>query len=440
MTAGHVALPPGTDPAGVRRAVASAHEAFLATGAPSGGLRNVVRDSWRRSRSLGVDPDAAAPPDPLSRDELRGRRREHPLAAVLPVIRRLLVATAREDDQVAAVGDGSGRLLWVEGSPALLASAERIGFAEGANWAEEAAGTNAPGTALALGQPVQIYASEHFSRPVQPWSCAAAPVRDPGSGAVLGVLDLTGGDHIAAPHALSLVRATVAAVEAELRLLRLRGGAPLAAAEPPGTDPPGLDPPGADPPGAEPARLEVLGRDRALLSTARGRVELSPRHSEIVYLLARRPRGLTAEELEALLRVGEAAPVTVRAEMSRLRRLLGPSLLASRPYRLTARVAVDAEEVRALVARGGLREALGRYPGPPLPRSEAPGVVEARDEVECALRAVLRERGGADLLLGWTARPEYAEDVEMLQAARDALPPGSPRALMLDAQLRRLLW
>ena len=67
-------------------------------------------------------------------------------------------------------------------------------------------------------------------------------------------------------------------------------------------------------------------------------------------------------------------------------------------------------------------------------------MVEARDEVECALRAVLRERGGADLLLGWTARPEYAEDVEMLQAARDALPPGSPRALMLDAQLRRLLW
>ncbi|RBM04749.1 GAF domain-containing protein [Streptomyces sp. PT12] len=421
MTAGHVALPPGTDPAGLRRAVARAHEEFLATGWPSGPLRGVVRESWQRSRSLGVDPDAATPPDPLPEAELRGYRREHPLAAVLPVIRSLLVETARDDDQVAAVGDGAGRLLWVEGSPSLLSRAERIGFAEGANWAEHAAGTNAPGTALALGQPVQIYASEHFSRPVQPWSCAAAPVRDPGSGAVLGVLDLTGGDHIAAPHALSLVRATVAAVEAELRLLRVGGGS-------------------ARSPVAGAARLEVLGRDRAAFTWAGGRVELSPRHSEILYLLSRRPRGLTAEALEALLRTGEAAPVTVRAEMSRLRRLLGPGLLASRPYRLTAPVAVDADEVRELIAGGALRHAMSRYRGPLLPRSEAPGVVEARVDLECALRAVLRERGGADLLVEWTARPEYADDVEMLQAARDALPQGSARALMLDARLRRVLW
>ncbi|UED87880.1 GAF domain-containing protein [Streptomyces profundus] len=420
MTFGHVALPPGADPAGLRRAVATAHEAFLTTGWPTGPLRGVVRDSWQRSRILGVDPDAAAPPDHIAGAELRAYRREHPLAAVLPVIRRLLVETAREDDQVAAVGDRSGRLLWVEGSPALLARAERIGFAEGANWAEGAAGTNAPGTALALGQPVQIYASEHFNRSVQPWSCAAVPVRDPASGAVLGVLDLTGGDHIAAPHALSLVRATVAAVEAELRLLRVPGAAP--------------------PPEGAPARLEVLGRDQAAFSWAGGRCELSPRHSEILCLLARRPGGLTAEALAAQLRADEAAPVTVRAELSRIRRLLGPGLVASRPYRLTVPVSVDADEVGELIAQGALRRALDRYRGPLLPRSEAPGVVEARTDLECALRAVLRERADAELLVAWTARPEHADDVEMLQAARDALPPGSPRALLLDARLRRALW
>ncbi|WP_431950767.1 GAF domain-containing protein [Actinacidiphila sp. bgisy167] len=128
------------------------------------------------------------------------------------------LAAARASPRHAARGAG--------GTAGLAARAERIGFVEGAEWAEDAVGTNAPGTAVALGRPLQIYAGEHFIRPVHPWSCSAAPVRDPDTGAVIGVIDLTGGDHIAAPHALALVRATVAAAEAELRLLRLRGVLP----------------------------------------------------------------------------------------------------------------------------------------------------------------------------------------------------------------------
>src|SRR6185436_21070233 len=69
----------------------------------------------------------------------------------------------------------------------------------------------------ALDHAVQIYGSEHFRRPVQPWSCSAAPVHDPFTGALLGAIDVTGGDHVASPHVLTLVRATVAAVESELR-------------------------------------------------------------------------------------------------------------------------------------------------------------------------------------------------------------------------------
>ena len=39
-------------------------------------------------------------------------------------------------------------------------------FVPGADWSEESAGTNAPGTALALGRPVQIFGPEHLLRPV----------------------------------------------------------------------------------------------------------------------------------------------------------------------------------------------------------------------------------------------------------------------------------
>ena len=68
----------------------------------------------------------------------------------------------------------------------------------------------------ALDHAVQIYGSEHYRRSVQPWSCSAAPVHSPVTGELLGAIDVTGGDHVASPQMLTLVRATVAAVEAEL--------------------------------------------------------------------------------------------------------------------------------------------------------------------------------------------------------------------------------
>jgi transcriptional regulator of acetoin/glycerol metabolism len=321
-----------------------------------------------------------------------------------------------------AVGDEHARLLWVEGTPGLAARAERIGFVEGAEWAEDAAGTNAPGTAVALGRPLQIYAGEHFIRPVHPWSCSAAPVRDPDTGAVIGVIDLTGGDHIAAPHALALVRATVAAAEAELRLLRLRGVLPAAPVPSSGT---------------ATARLEVLARDRALLTSPYGTVELSPRHSEIVFLLARHPLGLGADALAARLHEHESARVTVRAEMSRLRRMLGPRVLGSRPYRLLLPATTDADEVRALLARGAHRRALARYPGALLPGSDAPAIVDAREELHWALRRALCDRGDARLLLDWLDRPGNHDDVDLLQAALRALPAESPRRPVLRARLDR---
>jgi transcriptional regulator of acetoin/glycerol metabolism len=95
-----------------------------------------------------------------------------------------------------AVADEHGQLLWVCGRPAVLRRAEAISFVEGAQWDEEHAGTNAPGTALRLDAPVTIKSSEHFVRPVQRWSCAAAPIHDPVTRRILGVVDVTGGDDI----------------------------------------------------------------------------------------------------------------------------------------------------------------------------------------------------------------------------------------------------
>ena len=72
---------------------------------------------------------------------------------------------------------------------------------------------------------------------------------------------------------------------------------------------------------------------------------------------------------------GHVHSSTLRAEMTRLRTLLGPDVLASRPYRLVVDTESDWGSVGAHLAAGRVRDALQAYKGPLLPGSEAPVVV-----------------------------------------------------------------
>jgi hypothetical protein len=412
MTSSVSAWPPDTDPVVLRRQVARAHEEFLATGRSPAQLRKLIRDSWLRCVSSGVNPDGTPRLPEFTGSDLRDFRREHPLHAMMPVIRRVLVEYAQDNTQLVAVGDESARLLWVEGDPNLVSRAEHVSFVEGSQWAEHLAGTNGPGTALVLGQPLQIYTTEHFRRPSQGFSCAAAPVHDPDTGAVLGVVNLSGGDHDTSPQPLSLVRAAVAAAESELRLLRVNRTMPRPETRPPVTEPL------ATPRYATGQRLlEVLGRDRGRLTAPGGRTVLSPRHSEILYLLSTHPRGLTTDELGIQLHADESARMTVQAEMFRLHRLLGGDLLTSRPYQLLEPVTTDADEVRTLLARGAHRQALAVYAGPLLPRSVAPQVAEDRDALAREVRSSLLQHSDAQLLVEWLGRPENANVTNIDDAA-----------------------
>ncbi|HZB50692.1 MAG TPA: transcriptional regulator [Mycobacteriales bacterium] len=424
-----LALPAGRPGRDHDRRLRAAHERLVTgTALTDEAVRRVVHDSWRRSLGSGVDPDGREPPVDLLDDDLIAYREAHPLAPVMPVIRRLLVEDAEDDRMIVAVTDAAGRMLWVEGDSALRSRAAGMHFVEGARWAEEVVGTNAPGTALAVDHAVQIYGSEHYRRPVQPWSCSAAPVHDPVTGALLGAIDVTGGDHVASPHVLTLVRATVAAVESELRwqhrdqLQRTAGRRP--------------------PPVQRPAtRLDVLGRERARLVLPSGPVELSLRHSELLLLLAEAAvagEGRSAVQLAAECHPGEAAEVTVRAELSRLRRLVGADLVGSRPYRLLRRIDTDLDRVRRLLARGQVGEALERYPGAVLPGSRAPGVAVARERVGALLRQAVLHSRRPELLLRYAQLPEARDDVAVWQACLELLPHSSPRRAAAAAHLLRL--
>lgn len=400
-------------------------------------VRPLVRDSWERSWRQRVGSDGL-PPLALTAEDLARYRQEHPLAGVMDMIRSLLVpGDAAESGVIVAVGDHAGRLLWVEGDLQTQLMTGEMGFVAGANWSEETVGTSAPGTALALGESVQIHQAEHYNRLVHPWSCTAAPVIDPETKRILGVIDVTGGPEVATPQARLLVDATARAVESELLVGRLRARAetrpvsrrPTVKREAPVR-----------------ATLRVLGRDRARLESTGGEadaaLDLTARHAEILLLLAVHPQGLSAERLAELVYGENASADTLRPEMVRLRKALqnvAPTLVPqSRPYRLAVGLETDAQNMLALLNRGAHRVALTAYTGPVLPESQSPGVEEFRAEVRAALREAMVTEASIDVLLAYADIPEGAEDEEILRLCLEMLPARSPRRVGLVARIERL--
>jgi hypothetical protein len=397
------ALPPASS-------VRAVHELFVAgevdaSYLDSSALRPVVAESWQRSLATGVDPDLGGVQSTPATLTLEQLRETHPLAAALPVIRRLLVQDASDAGVVVAVTAVDGTLLWVEGDRAACQKAEAMNFVPGADWSERSAGTNAPGTALALDRELQILGSEHFTRIVQPWSCTAVPVHDPVTGVLLGAIDLTGGTEVATPQTLALVRATAVAVENHLALLRLTNT-------------------NARQPGIAAVRLSVLGtaRPRWVITDGDGQPRagtLTGRHADILVLLSRHPEGLSADHLAMLLDDHDLDAVTIRVEMSRLRRVIGPEYVASRPYRLLAPVDSDVGELLGALERGDVEAAMTRYTGALLPQSASPAIARFRTELSTGLRAAVLSTGSLALLRRWLDLPEGRDDCDGWQVLHD---------------------
>ena len=424
----------GPDPATSARKIALARDAFLAGEASERngpGVRAVVAQSWRRSARARVDP-GLDPPVALSGSELERYRREHPLSLVIGLLRELVGSVAEDGKHLMAVSDEAGRLLWVEGHAVARRRAERMNFVEGALWDEAHAGTNAPGTALALDHAVQIFSAEHFRPAVQPWTCAAAPIHDPATGAILGVVDVTGGDMVAHPHSLALVSAAARAAEEQL-------GAHLPAVEGWRRDsghelwlPEGGGGERHDP---ATARLLALGRDHAVLCQGAVQTRLNRRHSELLVILALHPEGVTGDRLVAALYDTAAAEATVRVEVARLRRVLG-EILCSRPYRIAVPLCADFLEVARALHEKDPRRALAAYGGSLLPRSEAPDVVGERHWLDVRLRTAVLESDDSTLIQDWLDR-FGGEDLEAWEQLAALLPPGARRS-EARAEARRL--
>jgi hypothetical protein len=344
---------------------------------------------------LGLDPSGTAR-QPLPWAELERRRAASPLASVVPELLAVLRAAADASPFIVVVADPDGVVLWRDGATRVRLRADSLGFSEGTVWTERGVGTNAIGTALVEAAPVQLFSAEHYEKEQHAWYCAAAPLHDPCTGELLGVVDVSGPALSLHPAVPALVETAVRLGESRLlqvqqarlerlrqstehRLAALRG--PLLLVDDAGwvahhsgvaartriaapQDGRALAVPGLGLclperlPGGWLVRPLAAGRttvpslvarldltDRPVLEVDGGDepwcTPLTKRHAELlVRVHAAGPAGLTAGQLSTALFGDADHAVTVRAEFSRLRRVIG-ALVETSPYRLADGVALS---------------------------------------------------------------------------------------------------
>lgn len=383
------AIRPGTDLSRHARRLRRVHHAVVSGAPPPERPRALVERSWSRVLELGLDPDNENRRDPTDFAEVERRRRASPLSLIIGDLLRVIESVADASCFLMVVTDADGMILWRQGAAAVRRRADNLGFSEGVLWTEETVGTNAIGTALVEAAPVELFSAEHFEQAQHGWYCTAYPIHDPRTGGMLGIVDVSGPALTLHPAVGALVETAVRLAEAQLwrhhadRLERLRRSAEHAVAGARGpllvVDDHGwvahhtglaardrIAAPRAGTtlavPGiglclperlAEGWLVRPAGQARVLRATLRrgllsvagdGEPWVAPltrRHAEILTLLHRAGAGgLSAGRLSRALYGDDQHVVTVRAEISRLRRAIG-ALVATNPYRLADGVVLD---------------------------------------------------------------------------------------------------
>jgi hypothetical protein len=134
----------------------------------------------------------------------------------LPVVEQLTEQIGDIPVCVALTDDRARLLLRRDTSSWLGRVADGLHFAQGFGYAEGTVGTNGVGTVLESGRSVHIVGAEHFVESLQLYACAGAPVRDPFTGRIEGVLDISCPSEHSSPLLHSLVRSAAARVQHNL--------------------------------------------------------------------------------------------------------------------------------------------------------------------------------------------------------------------------------
>lgn len=145
-----------------------------------------IAASWHRSTRCGLDPATAMNRRPTEEVNLDSRLAR----AARPVVERLRDQVRGSRFTVMLVDSKARMLMTGNGCHSLDETLSAIGAHPGAVWTEETTGTNALATPYETRRPIFVHGREHYVEPLKDFSCYGAPILDPVTGRVEGVLDI----------------------------------------------------------------------------------------------------------------------------------------------------------------------------------------------------------------------------------------------------------
>lgn len=357
-------------------------------------LEQSIISSWHRSESALIPSDRTAAPlvNQVSNHHVK-KAPSAKLKSALRICEDELKHVADQSSMVLAVGDIGSTIIWSAASKQMQSAAEQVHFVEGGQWREDLVGTNALALTLKTQKSSCVFSNEHYMESIQDWVCYAAPVVDPSTQKILGVIDLS---TVWEKHnSLGLLAAERCASIIQHALLDL---------------------------GQQNIYIRGFSSPQILVN---GRVMvLTPRQIEIICILALCPTGLNLEQLhQALYGERKISMGTLKAEMSQIKDLFG-ELVISRPYRIQANIDADFLQIENALDAGYLEEALKQFSGTFLAKTESPFLCTWRDCIESRLSEAIFKAQNTDILLKHLAH--YPEAVDALERLIELVPNDHP--------------
>jgi sigma-54 dependent transcriptional regulator, acetoin dehydrogenase operon transcriptional activator AcoR len=208
------------DPSKRQPELLKAWKRFIATGKIS--LKIVpdhIAESWCSSRENNVDPYCFSPKSLLNPEEYRKQlnRSQRIISLASPIIKNLFESFGASR-YIVSLYDSKGYHLMRLAQPQDLELREQHGLVVGLCFDEISVGTAGFNLACRLRRPVRMIGCEHYMEPLHHVSGVYAPILEPRSQSVVGVIAVGGTVLVEYPQAESIVVAASTAIENLLEL------------------------------------------------------------------------------------------------------------------------------------------------------------------------------------------------------------------------------
>ncbi|MGI6428865.1 MAG: sigma-54-dependent Fis family transcriptional regulator [Syntrophomonadaceae bacterium] len=178
----------------------------------------LIAASWRRCYANQVDPYDGVCHQVLDQEEFAKalKRRSQLIDIARPLMLKLNNYVTGSGFLV-MLTDERGIILEMLGDEETIQKARSINFFKGAVWTEEQVGTNAIGTVLKEGIPLQVNSCQHYCQLHHTWTCSAAPIFNQ-KNQLIGVLNMSGPYQETHQHTLGMVVSAADAIMYQMRV------------------------------------------------------------------------------------------------------------------------------------------------------------------------------------------------------------------------------